>query len=785
MMFSRTVAKFKLADYNTANPIVQKSLSHRVALKFEVENDVAKVISAAKDMVARGLREHIVTGIITENEFICNRCKNALRAKKPRMPDQACANGLVLYLIPDELANMFPIERRLLSFRIPFITLIVIRRYGGHYKINGPLLNVPATLDQIATILPQMPGELQLHPIKLKRKLEYKSHYMYDMVRKDKVIGAIMWLKEHNKHYESVPVDTTWLDNEIENDVPILPCVPDNESITERRTNTRTCLRIGETSHMDVATHEEIESFPQVREGNYAPSFERDLGISSSEIDLITDEVATGELHELQAQGVLNETQHYSQNTRGSSADEIDTAPIQNEQETHELIEDQAEINRRQETTGDPLPSVVQFDNLENVVFNCAPGENNIPKYIDLLLDEQFEELAFPDLFPYGSGGYYLREGQCHLPIRKYFQQRLLNVDGHFAKNIEYIFCAQYICDLQQIQSDANLAIRLSRGRTVNGQSVTAGLLRNPEALQQLIRTEQAYKFLKNIRGSPAYWQGKLYEVLAMLRSLGIPTFFLTLSVADLHWPEMIQAIAAEGGMDISRETVGEMSVADKSWFLRQNPLTGVRKFHSRVDNFFARYLLSSSNPLGHITDHVIKIEFQMRGSPHAHCLLWVKDAPKMDRDEDSVVCSFIDKYISASLPAANSSTMQDRDLMLSLQHHSHSDYCRQGKKCRFGFPKPISSSTVIACKPNGDDSKSITEHAQVTLKMVQDALHRDKSDLAITVNELLHDAGVSPDSYAESIKVTSCGPNVVLQCSPCDAYTNSCNPDILRLWGG
>ena len=67
---------------------------------------------------------------------------------------------------------------------------------------------------------------------------------------------------------------------------------------------------------------------------------------------------------------------------------------------------------------------------------------------------------------------------------------------------------------------------------------------------------------------------------------------------------------------------------------------------------------------------------------------------------------------------------------------------------------------------------------------MVQDALHKDKSDLAITVNELLHDVGVSPDSYAESIKVTSRGPTVVLRRSPCDAYTNSCNPDILRLWG-
>ena len=63
------------------------------------------------------------------------------------MPDQACANGLVIYNTPEELANMFPIECRIISLSIPFITLIVIRHYGGHYKINGPPVDVPATLD--------------------------------------------------------------------------------------------------------------------------------------------------------------------------------------------------------------------------------------------------------------------------------------------------------------------------------------------------------------------------------------------------------------------------------------------------------------------------------------------------------------------------------------------------------------------------------------------------------------------------------------------------------------
>ena len=96
------------------------------------------------------------------------------KKKKKKMPDQACANGLQLHDIPQDLQNMLPLERRVISPRIPFITILVMKRYGGHYKVNGPPVNVPATLDQIINILPCMPSDLQLHPVKLKHKLEYK-----------------------------------------------------------------------------------------------------------------------------------------------------------------------------------------------------------------------------------------------------------------------------------------------------------------------------------------------------------------------------------------------------------------------------------------------------------------------------------------------------------------------------------------------------------------------------------------------------------------------------------
>ena len=97
-----------------------------------------------------------------------------------------------------------------------------MRGYGGHYKVNGPPVNLPATLDQIIDILPCMPHQLLLHPLKLKHKLEYKSHYMYDVIHRDKVISAIMWLKEHNYHYANIKLNEEWYNSDIAADLSVL-----------------------------------------------------------------------------------------------------------------------------------------------------------------------------------------------------------------------------------------------------------------------------------------------------------------------------------------------------------------------------------------------------------------------------------------------------------------------------------------------------------------------------------------------------------------------------------
>ena len=80
-----------------------------------------------------------------------------------------------------------------------------------------------------------------------------------------------------------------------------------------------------------------------------------------------------------------------------------------------ELLEDQITLEWKENLTGHVLPSMLQFENLENAIFQCVPGKNNILRYI--LLDDEFEVLAFPNLFPLGCFSYYSEQRNVKLPL--------------------------------------------------------------------------------------------------------------------------------------------------------------------------------------------------------------------------------------------------------------------------------------------------------------------------------------------------------------------------------
>ena len=138
-----------------------------------------------------------------------------------------------------------------------------------------------------------------------------------------------------------------------------------------------------------------------------------------------------------------------------------------------------------------------------NQVFSITPGEGNKP--VPLLTDTIFEELANPDKFPYGNGGFVDTERDTKLTLRKYVNARLLDQDGCFAKDIKYIFGMQYAIEDKQVRDSISVALRQTRGCQQVGKNIDAGMLKNPQHLQNLFKKDRANTFLKNICGSPPY----------------------------------------------------------------------------------------------------------------------------------------------------------------------------------------------------------------------------------------------------------------------------------------
>ena len=68
-------------------------------------------------------------------EYICLTCHNNLKQKEPKMPAQACANGLLLLPVPPELQNLTNLECRLIALHIPFMVIFCMLHYDNHYKV--------------------------------------------------------------------------------------------------------------------------------------------------------------------------------------------------------------------------------------------------------------------------------------------------------------------------------------------------------------------------------------------------------------------------------------------------------------------------------------------------------------------------------------------------------------------------------------------------------------------------------------------------------------------------
>ena len=146
------------------------------------------------------------------------------------MPAQAKANNLELEDIPAELSDLNVLGKRLISLQIPFMKMVALPR-RKQQAIHVPAVNVPTSLAPVCTLLPRLPSQVQLVALKLKRKLSYRGHYMYDYVQPAKVLVALQWLIANNPLYRDVLIKDNWQHVAVQDDGDLLQAFLDQESI--------------------------------------------------------------------------------------------------------------------------------------------------------------------------------------------------------------------------------------------------------------------------------------------------------------------------------------------------------------------------------------------------------------------------------------------------------------------------------------------------------------------------------------------------------------------------
>ncbi|VDI56073.1 Hypothetical predicted protein [Mytilus galloprovincialis] len=112
---------------------------------------------------------------------------------------------------PKEL-NLYPLEERLLSLRIPFMQIRQLPR-GGQLSVKGNVVNVPVEVQPTINSLPHTLEKSGTISVKLKKKLEFKKCDFSENVRPFAVICALHYLMRTSDLYKSsgIEINEDWI----------------------------------------------------------------------------------------------------------------------------------------------------------------------------------------------------------------------------------------------------------------------------------------------------------------------------------------------------------------------------------------------------------------------------------------------------------------------------------------------------------------------------------------------------------------------------------------------
>jgi hypothetical protein len=297
--------------------------------------------------------------------------------------------------------------------------------------------------------------------------------------------------------------------------------------------------------------------------------------------------------------------------------------------------------------------------------------------------DPDLEALLFPDLFPNGKGHYCDSNSNSnseltrHETYSKYIKQRVLNIDSRFRLNHRWL--AWSYLQLEKIRNHQNnqRIWRQNQADKIYRPPTAAELIKKSTYSDNSIIDESITTTLPTfIRTGDTYFHEKQLHVNTMISSYGLPSLFITLTMAESHWKHLHKILKVTDNHDT---------------IPTNRPLHTTLHFIHRLQQLKNNVWKNSEHSeWGNLNHFFERVEFQNRGAAHTHGVYWVSKTIEQMINENLIRTDLPDPNTEPELYAK----------VKANQVHTCSLKCggpaALGHTCKKGFPRPFSPYTYF-----------------------------------------------------------------------------------------
>ncbi|XP_057453914.1 uncharacterized protein LOC130745569 [Lotus japonicus] len=376
-----------------------------------------------------------------------------------------------------------------------------------------------------------------------------------------------------------------------------------------------------------------------------------------------------------------------------------------------------------------------------------------------------FIPLQYPLLFPYGEDGF--REDipiselfrnmgtykRHTVSLRKFIAFRLQTRNNEFGTvlNSRRLF-QQFVVDTYTMVEANRLSYLKRNQKTIRADYLNgvAEAIDNGETDPSSVG--KRIILLPSFTGGRRYMFNNCQDAMAICKKIGYPDLFIT-ATCNSGWGEI------------------QRFVRHRNLKAEDRPDICVRVFKMKLDNLM--YDLKKGKKFGKVDAGMYTVEFQKRGLPHAHILLWLPPQHKIKKIED------IDKHVSAELPDPKVYPNLYKAVSSYMMHGpcgvvDPKSVCMVDGKCSKHFPKKFQNCTTV-----DDDGYPIYKRRRTGITILKKGVPLDNG-FVVPYNPISN-GGTSADNSEQQDEIKQYYDCRYL--TPCEAAWRTFKYDIHDRW--